>query len=203
MKVTLPENISEITLEQFQKFDKLSLREDLTDHEFNKRKIEIFTKLKYHDLDNVSRKDFKSVMFIIDKALSVDVPFKNTFKLDGVEYGFIPNLDKMTTAEYIDLRTYDANIETLHKTMAILFRPITFKDGFDNYTIESYSGTEASAEAMKRMPLNIVNGALVFFYNLSNELADSIQRYTEQEVLKGAKPPASSRNGDGMPPYLN
>jgi hypothetical protein len=123
--------------------------------------------------------------------------------MDGVEYGFIPNLDKMTTAEYIDLRTYDADVETLHKTMAILFRPVTFKDGFDNYKIEGYSGTEATAEKMKQMPFNVVNGALVFFYNLSNELADSIQKYTEQEVLKGVKPRTSLRNGDGMPPYLN
>ena len=203
MKVRLPENISEITLEQFQKFDKLLEREGLDEHEFNKRKLVIFAGLKYHDLDNVSHVDFKDLLDIIDKGLSVDVPFKNTFILDGVEYGFIPNLEKMSTSAYVDLRTYDGDVDSLHKTMAILFRPVRYSDAFGNYKIESYKGTEGHSEAMKRMPFNVVNGALVFFLNLSRELQISTQRYIHQEVQKAVELQSSSTSGDGTQRSMN
>ena len=81
MKVILPEDISEITLGQFQKYSKLLEREDLNDYELNKRKVSIFTKIKYKDLENISNVDFEDVLKQIDIALNVDAPFKDRFKM--------------------------------------------------------------------------------------------------------------------------
>ena len=188
MRIILPEHIADITLEQFQKYALLLHREDLDDYQMNKRKIEIFTGIRYHDVQHISNKDFKDILKQIDIALNADVPFVNRFKIDGVEFGFVPNLDKITAKEFTDLSLYPLeNIETYHKLMAILFRPIVNKDAFGNYDIETYNGTEKYADTMKKMPMNIVNGALVFFYNLANELEMSIQRYTIQEVVKASK----------------
>jgi hypothetical protein len=64
--------------------------------------------------------------------------------------------------------------------MAILYRPVTFKKG-DKYLIEEYDGIK-NAEAMKRMPLDIAMGAMVFFWKLNNELLEIILNYLEKEM---------------------
>jgi hypothetical protein len=199
MKIVLPENIQDITLDQFQKYALLLKREDLDDYQFNKRKVEIFTSIKYHDLNNVANKDFEDILKQIDVALNADVPFVDRFKLNGVEFGFIPNFDKITAKEFTDLSLYPLeDIETYHKLMAILFRPVIKDDAFKNYDIETYNGTERYAEIMKRTPMNIVNGSLIFFYNLANELEQAIQRYTMQELKKVQKHQTTLKNGDGI-----
>lgn len=198
MKVLLPENIQDITLDKFQKYSELLKREDLDEFQFTKRKVEIFTGIRYHDLNNISNKDFVEIVEQIDKALSVDVPFVDRFELNGIEFGFIPNFDKMTTKEFTDLSLYPLDeIETYHKLMAILFRPVINKDSFKNYKIQDYNGTEKYSELMKQTPMHIVNGALVFFYSLAKELQKSTQKYMEQELRKVRKHPTTLVSGDG------
>jgi hypothetical protein len=198
MIVTIPENIEDITLEQFQKYHALNQREGILDHEYNKRCISIFTGLKYRELDNIKNTDYEMLVKDIIKALDTPVDFKNSFTFEGVEYGFIPNFEDITQGEWLDLTEYQGDVDTMHKLMAVLFRPITKRDKFDNYAIETYSGTKERAELFKGMPLNIVNGALVFFLNLSKELKEAIQRSTAAELAKVAKQQTTLRNGDGM-----
>ena len=199
MKVILPENIKDITLEQFQRYTLLLEREDLDAYQFNKRKIEIFTGIRYHDLEFVSSKDFDDLLIQIDKALNADVPFTDRFKLGGVEFGFIPNFDKITSKEFVDLSLYPlTDISTYNKLMAILFRPVKDTDTFGNYNLKTYNGTEEYAELMKQTPMNIVNGALVFFLNLSRELQASTQKYMEKELKKALRHQTTLVSGDGM-----
>ena len=185
MKVILPENQSEITLEQYQRYVKLLERTDLDIYNFNRRKLEIFTPLTFKDTENVTQVDFEFCLNQIDKALNEEVEFKNRFTLGNVEFGFIPNLDEMTTAEYVDLNKYTNTADTLHYLMAILFRPIINKDSFGNYEIQNYQGTKEYFEIMKKTPLSIANGSLFFFINLSTELQIYILKYTK-EVQKKA-----------------
>ena len=123
--------------------------------------------------------------------------FQDRFTINGVEFGFIPNLEDITTGEYVDLSTHGMDIETLHKVMAVLFRPVSGEDAFGNYKIETYQGTKQYSEVMKYTPLNIVNGALVFFYNLSKELKNHIQKSTEAVQVKVNELQAISKSGDG------
>ena len=185
MKIILPENQSEITLEQYQRYVKLLERTDLDIYNFNRRKLEIFTPLSFKDTENVTQVDFEFCLNQIDKALNEEVEFKNRFTLGNVEFGFIPNLDEMTTAEYVDLNKYTNTADTLHYLMAILFRPIINKDSFGNYKIQNYQGTKEYFELMKKTPLSIANGSLFFFINLSTELQSYILKYTK-EVQKKA-----------------
>ena len=185
MKIILPENQSEITLEQYQRYVKLLERTDLDIYNFNRRKLEIFTPLTFKDTENVTQVDFDFCLNQIDKALNEEVEFKNKFTLGNVEFGFIPNLDEMTTAEYVDLNKYTNTADTLHYLIAILFRPIINKDGFGNYEIQNYQGTKEYFELMKKTPLSIANGSLFFFINLSTELQNYILKYTK-EVQKKA-----------------
>ena len=197
MKLKLPENIEDITLDQYQKYTVLVGREDLDEISFNKRLISIFTDLKFRDIEKVAYKDYEFIVAQITLALTQEAEFKSTFKINGVEFGFIPNLNDISTGEYVDLSTHGTTIENMHKVMAVLFRPIKSKDFFGNYEIEPYTGTKRYAELMKYTPLSIVNGALVFFYNLSKELRIATQKYTTAVQAKVNELQAISKNGDG------
>ena len=96
---------------------------------------------------------------------------------------------------------YNSEPENLHKLMAILFRPVVSKDITGNYKIAKYNGSEEYAETMKDTPLNIVNGALVFFLSLSRELKKAIQKFSQGlEVAKEEQPLTTGTTGDGMLP---
>ena len=199
MKIVLPENISEIKLSEFQAYSKLIEREDLNEYQFNKRKVSIFTGITYNQLDNISQLDFEDILKQIDIALSADAEFVDRFEMNGIEFGFIPNFDKMSTKEFVDMSLYPvSDVETYHKLMAILFRPIKNKDKLKNYNIKAYNGTEKYSELMKLTPMHVVNGALVFFCDLAKELQSSIKKFTAEELKKVDKQATTSRSGDGI-----
>lgn len=185
MKVLIPESINDITLGQYQKYVKLQERTDIDAYGFDKRKIEIFCGVPFQQVDKISIEDLKSISDAIDLALNQTVSFVPTFKLHNIKMGMIPNFenDKLTAKEYIDMTSYSGDVENLNKLMAVLFRPIV-KEDLTGYKIAEYNGTEEYANVMKQMPLSIVNGALVFFSNLANELEHHIQRFIIQEQKK-------------------
>ena len=128
-----------------------------------------------------------------------DSEFEYTFKIQGIEFGFVPNLDDITTGEFVDLSNWGLEVENFHKIMAILFRPITNRDGFKNYEIANYEGTKKYADVMKLMPMNIVNGALGFFSLLANELrVHTLKSMTEEELQKEVKLLDTLKSGDGI-----
>ena len=203
MKIILPESIADIKLYQFQKYNTLLERIDLDEYQFNKRKIEIFTGLERKRLDLISQTDYEEIITQIDIALNQTVEFTPTFKMQDVEFGFIPNLDKITTGEYRDLSIYGTDINEMHKLMAVLFRPIIKKDIVGNYSIIDYEGTERYANIMLSMPLSIVNGSLVFFSSLASELVNYTQRFIVVEQVKEKAQVNILKSGDGMLRYLN
>ncbi len=203
MKIILPESIADIKLYQFQKYNALLERTDLDEYQFNKRKIEIFTNFERKRLDLISQTDYEEIISQIDKALNQTVEFTPTFFIQDVEFGFIPNLDKITTGEYRDLSIYGTDVNEMHKLMAVLFRPILKKDVVGNYSIIDYEGTERYANLMLSMPLSIVNGSLVFFSSLANELVNYTQKYMVVEQQRESQQVITLRNGGGMQRFLN
>lgn len=196
MQITLPENISEITLGQFLKYEELITR-DMDIYNFNKRKLELFTNIPFKQLDNIKQVDSERLLNQIDIALTTEAEFTPTFTMHDIKFGFIPNLDRITLAEYADMAKHGVDKDSLHNLMAVLFRPIKKEIG-DKYDIMPYAGTSEYAELMKDMPLNCVNGALVFFYNLANELQTATQRYLSEELRREMQPLTTSRISDGI-----
>lgn len=188
MKITLPEHIGEITLEQFQKFNILRQRTDLNDTEFGKRLIAIFTELKYKEIGNIKRKDYADILAQIVKAVDLDGEFKQTFTMHGEKFGMIPNFDKMSMREWTNLCKWEGDkIENYHRIMAILYRPIASEDKSGNYTLTNYEGTEEYHLKMLDLPMDIVNGVMVFFSLIASELQINIQASTSKEQAKKAQ----------------
>ena len=183
MKVVIPEHIGDITLGQFQKYHEL-IKKKLEDYEFNKRKINIFTGLLMSDIERMTNKSFNTLVSDIDEALNKNVEFKDRFVLDGLEFGIIPNFDKIKRKEFVDMSLYPENkIETLHNLMAILFRPVVKTQG-NTYLIEDYEKSSVYADTLKHMPMSIVDGALVFFWKIAKELNSNIPKSLIQQQAR-------------------
>ena len=181
VKIMLPENISDITLEQYQRFEELKkVGESLGNQRYAEKLIAIFTDLKKQQIKKLVFSDYELIVSQIVQALNQDVEFKQRFMHEGVEYGMIPNLDEISMGEYVDLKEHGSDHENMHKVMAVLFRPVVKSDSFGNYKIEQYEGTKGRDLVMKKLPMNIVQGALVFFYNLASELETVILKYMEE-----------------------
>lgn len=180
LEINVPENLNEITLEQYQRFDKINTEENQDSNFLLHKTVEIFCGLELKDIASIRVTSIKEILGDIDKIFAEKTDLVPTFNLDGIEYGFIPKLDDMTIGEFIDLDENLTEWETIHKAMAVLYRPINYKKE-GKYLIEDYTGLD-NAEVFKKMPLGIAMGAMVFFYRLNNELLETILNYLKREA---------------------
>jgi hypothetical protein len=115
-----------------------------------------------------------------------DTKLKKIIKVDGIEYGFHPNLEEISLGEYADIETYLKNgVENnLTKLMAVLYRPITEIDGKD-YSIEAYGKSDSRMRAKKfeKMKARDVNSSLVFFWTFVKELSTILPSYLMEQNL--------------------
>ena len=178
--IYIPDELSDITLEQYQKFAKLNTEENQNTNFLLHKMVEIFCRL---DLKDIARIKFNYVTQIVNdlnNIFNTKTELIPTFKMKGVEYGMIPKLDDITLGEYIDLDNNISDWETMHKAMAVLYRPVKLKKDH-RYQIEEYTGEE-DAVKFKDMPLDVVMGSLVFFWSLSSELLQTTLKYLAQEM---------------------
>lgn len=198
MKVTVnvPSTLKEIELSSYQKWYKIS--KDSEDSFFLQQKmVEIFCNIPLIAVNRMKVNDVEDVCNTIVKLFEEETKLVNTVKINNIEYGFIPRLDDITFGEYVDLDSYISDWSLMHKAMGVLYRPVKNKIK-DLYEIEDYETSEKYD--MTKIDLYTVFGSLVFFYNLSNELAKTIQSYLEQqrEIPLPQDKVLSMRNGLGI-----
>lgn len=169
IKIQIPESIADITLSQYIEVQKLMER-GLDEVSFMERVVMLFSGISKRDIKNIDVKDYAMIGESLAKALNTECEFQDRFTLNGVEYGFIPNFDNITQGEYIDLTSTNLDNESLPTVMSVLFRPVDKTDSFGNYSIKAYDASRDRIEIMKEAPMNVVNGALVFFWSLAKEL---------------------------------
>jgi len=198
IELTIPTTLNDIKLAQYQKF--LSIAKDNEESEFLQQKmVQLFCGIDLKDVASIRYKDVAEITANINNLFTKENHFIQRFKMGGVEFGFIPNLDEMSTGEYMDLDTYITDWDTMHNAMAVLYRPITNKLG-NKYQIEEYKGSVTYADVMRHAPLDVVLGAMVFFYNLGNDLLKSTINYLEenQEVQNILTKHNLENVGDGI-----
>ncbi len=169
LEIIVPDNLSEITLEQYQKYLKIQ-EENSNDKFLASKMIEIFCNLKLSDTLKMKFSDVDAICNILADMLNSKPELVKTFKMNGVEYGFIPKLDDISLGEYVDLDTFLGDWENMHRAMAVLYRPIEQKYG-DKYSIVEYDAGDG--EMMKHMPLDAVISSIVFFLPFRDRLVAS------------------------------
>lgn len=199
INIDVPDSLSEITLSQYQKFEKIDNDENRNTNFILHKLVEIFCNLDLRDIIKIKWSSVSKIANSINSLFEKDHKLITTFTLNKKEYGFIPNLDEMTLGEYIDLDNSVSDWQQMHKAMAVLFRPITYKKS-QTYLIQEYEAEDG--DELKGMPLDVVLGSLFFFYNLRKELLNTIPSYLKLEMQKKgmtiAEKLPSQKSGDGI-----
>jgi len=191
VEINIPESLNDITLEQYQRF--LSIEQPT-----NEDLLSCFLNINLEAINKINASKFDEYVVTINGLFEVKQEHELRFVLNGVEFGFIPNLDVISYGENKDITTYVNDWQSMNKAMAVLYRPIKQQQG-KKYLIEEYDGTSKYSELMKQMPLGIVMGSMLFFWNLTNELLNCIPSYLEKEMEKQTKTGSiSAENGEAI-----
>ena len=170
VEIYIPDTLSEITLGQYQKY--LKYQSDNDDENFLAIKmIEVFCGLRNTTVRAMKAKSIRDITRILTDMFSEKPELVKQFEMNGITYGFIPDLENMSFGEYIDLDTFIGDSENLHKAMGVLYRPIT-QSYKDKYIIEKYTGDKY--EDMLNMPMDAVLSSILFFYHLGMELSTTM-----------------------------
>ena len=197
VKLSIPTTLNEITLGQYQEFSKLDITKE---SEVQSKMIEIFCKVPTNVVRSMKAKDITDICTIINNMFDVEHQMLNRFDLNGVKYGFIPDLENMSFGEYVDLDTFMGDNDNLHRAMNVLYRPIDLLQG-QRYTLKEYDPD--TNEDAKNYPLGACFGAMVFFYDLGKDLStvilNSSSKQNEQNLAQYL---GSLQNGGGTIPYM-
>jgi len=181
VKLTIPDNWKDITIGTYQKYVKIQEGKG-TDKTKVVKSLALLCNTSPFIVKKMAYTDLLEIMEIIKKMIDTEPTkqdFKKLFTFKGEEYGFCPNLSKLTTGEYIDLEAYCKEpIENLHIIMSILYRRVTNKVN-ERYAVESYDPEEFKEELFKDCPMNIALSSLGFFLTLGEKLAKISHRFLE------------------------
>lgn len=146
--------------------------------------------IPYEEIPNVSAESYKILKGKLSQFLKPeDMDLQKFITIGDTEYGFEPNLSKMSYGAYADISQYDTiSIDkNWAKIMSILYRPITKKDRHGLYQIEQYTG-KLNETLWSDVTMDIHFGCLFFFLNLQLDLMkDTLNSLTETEVPHNIK----------------
>lgn len=181
MRIEVPTSLEHITLGQLGKWKNAVEKssEDFLPFQL----VSIFCNIQLDEVLKIPLKQFHEIIDTISKVLEEQPKHVQRFTMNGVEYGFIPNIDEITTAEYIDLDNY-IEADAL-KAMMVMYRPIERKQG-KLYNIKEYNGTYGF-EIMNDAPMSALVGAKVFFWNLGTDLKNYIPHYLNKVTTEKDK----------------
>ena len=186
VNITIPESWSEITLRKY-----LALQSDLENYKDDEEAMKAYM---IHHLCNITMEEFNSLpKSAYDNIINTMSPFLNGTEhelqrfvtIDGVEYGFEPNLANMAYGAYCDITKHDViGIDkNWAKIMDILYRPVE-KKLFDSYSIKAYEGKIDETKWLN-VGMDVHFGTLFFFLHtltdLSNYTLNSLMP-TEEEL---------------------
>ena len=195
--IIIPEGLFDITLEQYQKFLQVNSEDELF---LAQKCVEIFCNVPLIIVSKMSYKDVKNYAARIMSFFEDKPQLRKIHTMGDVEYGFIPNLEEISLGEYVDIDESINDWEKLHTTMAVLYRPIKSRRK-DKYNIEEYEGTSDTEHRMKGLTMDVVLGALFFFYHLGIELSIALtpSLMELEENTTSVQPQTSEGSGDGTP----
>lgn len=194
----IPDSLDDIPLNKYNQYAKIDFK-DVEQEFINRQVLKIFFDIKPSEYTDMSNIDVDYLVSSVIKVLNEQPPFQSTFKHRGIEWGFVPNLDKLTYGAFVDLQSVEGD---LLKMMGVLYQPITKKHG-DKYKVKKYKGYSKNTLLLQDMPLSVVVGSLAFFLNLWRELLNYTLNSLEKTVASEAKENAYlAKNGIGIQRFL-
>lgn len=184
LELTVPSSYEDITLKQW-----LELQKEIKNYEGDSEAITAVMLQHLCGLDplyfrGLSMDDYSTIRESLNAFMkNVELPLKEHITIDGIEYGFEPNLSKMAYGAYADISKFEtiAIDDNWAKIMNILYRPIVHKKG-EQYAIKPYDG-DMYWEKFLDVPMDVHFGALFFLLNLHTDLVSSILNSLKEEEL--------------------
>ena len=178
--VSIPDDYSSVTIKQWQLLES-GWSHCRTDKEKTAKAIEILVGLNEQQVASLTPSQFNKIVSHLEWVMDGherDHDLVPRFTLNGVDYGFVPNWEGLSTGEFIDLDTFASRGITDHlpEVMAIMYRPITEGTG-EWYEIEAYAPSEKKSKQMADAPMDAAMGALAFFLTIAKALAIDSHRY--------------------------
>ena len=177
VKIEVPTKWSAVSLKQY-----LALRKDLDTYAGEEDAITacLFHHLCKFPLEYIQQLDINTYIAIRQDLINffnnVDLPLQKFITIDGVQYGFEPDLSKMAYGAYVDIskyETFEIN-EKWAEIMSILYRPVTNTTG-KLYDIKAYDGTIDGTKFMD-VSMDIHFGTLFFLKTLLKDLLKDTQK---------------------------
>jgi hypothetical protein len=204
LTLEIPTSWKDVTLKQY-----LALQADLESYKDDEEAQTALMLLHLCGLDaeylnKLSADSYNKVRSKLNEFISPEsIELQQFITIDGIEYGFEPNLSKMSYGAYADITKWDtiAIDKNWSKVMSILYRPVTKKQK-ERYDIQTYDG---NIDDVKWLDVNMEVhwGALFFFVRLQMDLLKGILKSLKEEELPASMKSILARSGELMQQSLN
>jgi hypothetical protein len=177
IKIEVPTKWSAVTLKKY-----LALRKDLETYAGEEEAITacLFHHLCDFPLEYIQQLNIDTYIAIRQDLINffnnIDLPLQKFITINGVEYGFEPDLSRMAYGAYVDIskyETFEIN-EKWAEIMSILYRPLIKKTG-KLYDIKAYDGN-IDGEPFMNVSMDIHFGTLFFLKTLLKDLLKDTQK---------------------------
>jgi hypothetical protein len=187
MRVTIPTDFSHIPLRMWVDFK--GAKDDI-------ERVIAVTGMGRKQAMGLKPETIGHILDLFDTALLTEKPnHRQRIKIDGTEYGFIPDLTKMSYAEHVDLSTLASAVwgkepyqfHHLPRLMAILYRPINPTERVGKfYRLNDYDSdlVDTYIEDIGKLPMDAVSAALLFFSTTSKELVTASRLSLDRMMMK-------------------
>ena len=204
LTLEIPTSWKDVTLKQY-----LALQADLEAYRDDEEAQSALMLYHLCGLDaeyikKLSAQSYNIVRSKLNEFISPEtIELEQFVKIGDVEYGFEPNLSKMSYGAYADITKWDTiQIDkNWAKVMSILYRPVTKKQK-ERYDIETYDG---NIDETKWLDVNMEVhwGALFFFVRLQMDLLKGILKSLKEEEVPASMRSILARSGELMQQSLN
>ena len=204
LTIEIPTSWKDITLETYLKMQ--SELENYRDNEEAQIAIMLLhlCKIQPEYLRGLSAESYNLLKAKLSQFVSPEgIELQRFITIDGVEYGFEPNLSKMAYGAYADITQWDTiSIDkNWAKIMSILYRPVTQKKG-ERYQIETYTG-DIKEDLFMKVDMEIHWGTLFFFLDLQLDLLNAIPNSLMEMELPHSIKSTLEKSGEVMQRLLN
>lgn len=181
-EVIVPTEWKDITIAEYQRYLQIAKTKRKTrDDEI----ISMFCKIDKKLIKKLQLKHKKLLVDKINKFVNSknETILEKRIKFKGKQYGFIPNLSKITTGEFVDIEEYGKDInKNLHRIMSVLYREIDRESG-RFYSVKPYDPDELEIDKFKELPMSTTLSAIDFFFHLGKNLLEDLNNYST-EVMR-------------------
>jgi hypothetical protein len=191
LEIKIPTSYADITLKKW-----IQLQKELKSYEDDEEAVVALLlmhlcNLPAEYLKGLAVDDYNMIKNELGSFLQqTDLPLQQFITIDGIEYGFEPNLGEMSYGAYSDITKFkDIQIDdNWAKIMAILYRPVDRKVNKKYYSIKPYTGN-IDSNIFLDVPMDVHFGALFFLFNLLTDLLkDTLKSTMEMELPPNIKP---------------